>query len=177
MSPWSTFDLKSVILNTQDHVSLISRAWDSQEFAVDLWAPVQPQLWVLAVDLAMEPRHLLMSRCGDEFLQLRSLADDSLLQSRTLPHDKHSYQTAPVLHHKCAFICLMQHRGGINVFTVAENVQKLTAAKTKCVKVVVTSETWNIHNFFYSRNLTHWLKCVQQIKSKMGLYLLGTGWK
>ncbi len=46
-----------------------------------------------------------------------------------------------LLHHKCAFICLMQHRGGINVFTVAENVQKLTAAKTKCVKVVVTSET------------------------------------
>lgn len=52
---------------------------NSQELSVWLCAGVQEPLGLLPGDLPVVPGHLLMSRGGDQPLQLRSVADDRLL--------------------------------------------------------------------------------------------------
>lgn len=57
---------------------------DLQKLAVGLCARVKPPLSFLPGDFSVVPGHLLVGRGGNQFLQLRSLTDDSLLHCFSL---------------------------------------------------------------------------------------------
>lgn len=55
-----------------------------QELSIRLWSYQDNLLRFIPRDFSMEPGHFFMSCGGDQFLQLRFLADDGLLKSLTL---------------------------------------------------------------------------------------------
>ena len=55
-----------------------------QELSIRLWSYQDNLLRFIPRDFSMEPGHFFMGCGGDQFLQLRFLADDGLLKSLTL---------------------------------------------------------------------------------------------